>query len=158
MANQGNLFVTLVGGLVVAGIGGMVGRTGLDERIDDRVDNSAMAKRIAALDLQVAALKTVTNSRAVLEAKAPDGTDVVTRLGALERDVRVAVQKAERANQRLSQARLSLEQAVAGQAYTCGNRDIQDAPYVMVGLREGSGCGTQNQNYYRKLSLAVPSE
>lgn len=158
MERQGNLLVMIVGGLVVAGLGGMVGRMGLDDRIDDRVDNGAMAKRIAALDLQVAALKSVTSSRAVLEAKAPDGSDVVTRLTSLERDVRLAVQKAERAHQRLNQARLSLEQAVAGEAYSCGARDIQDAPYVMVGLREGSGCGTQNQNYYRKLSLAVPGE
>jgi hypothetical protein len=150
--------MVLAAGLVVAGIGAAAGRLGLDARIDARVEAGALASRLAALERQMGTLERVASSRTALDARAPDGGDVGARVAFLEREVRTAVQKAERAHQRLNQARLSGDEARVGAAYGCGGRDVQDTPYVMVGLRDGSGCGVQNQNYYRKLTLAIPGE
>jgi hypothetical protein len=132
-------------------------RLGLDERIDVRTEGS-LGKRLMALERQLDSVQRMNSSRASLDAKAPGSGDLETRIGFVEREVKTAVQKAERAHQRLNQTKLFGEPASVGEPYGCGGRDVQDIPYVMVGLRDGTGCGIQSINHYRKLTLAIPQE
>jgi hypothetical protein len=155
---MGHPVVLVIGGLVLASVGGAVARLGLEDRIDARVEASGLGRRLGALERQLDTVNRVADSRAALQVKVTGADDFETRLDFLERQVAAAVRKAERANQRLNEARLAGDEAVTGEAYGCGGREVRDIPYVMVGLRDGAGCGSQNLHYYRKLTLAIPRE
>jgi outer membrane murein-binding lipoprotein Lpp len=116
-------------------------------------EDPELQKDVTAL-LEVA--NRVSTASAAVRAKDEGGENLQARIAFLERQLQVATQKAERANQRLSEMRLVGGEETTGEAYGCGGRDTQDAPFVMVGLRAGSGCGSQNVNYYRKLALSIP--
>jgi hypothetical protein len=119
-------------------------------------DVTALSSRLASLESRMEVANRVTTASAAVRAKDEGGENLQARIAFLERQLQVATQKAERANQRLTEMRLVGGEETTGEAYGCGGRDAQDAPYVMVGLRAGSGCGSQNVNYYRKLALSIP--
>lgn len=147
----------LIGGIAGAAlVVGLSAWVGLDERIDGRVESSAVASRMAAAERQLAVVNRVVESRDEMKVREAGEGDLHTRVAFLERQLQLAMQKVERAHQRLNEVRLTSAEELTGSPYGCGGSDRKDVPYVMIGVRNGSGCGAQNLNYYRRLSLAIP--
>lgn len=136
-------------------LGGVVARSGFDEKIEQHLQDTVV-RRLAALELQVGTLNRVADSGSAVRAKEGGTEDLGMRVGFLERRMASATDRLERAHRRLSETRLVTVEETTGAPYGCGGNDRKDGSYVMVGLRDGAGCGSQNLNYYRKLSLAIP--
>ena len=96
-----------------------------------------------------------------LEARIKAGIEdsVAARLKRVEEQLEVVGASAARANGRLDGIRLTVG-AETFNEYGCGgeHRNPPDSLNVMVGLRDGTGCGVPNRNYYRPLSLSVPQK
>jgi hypothetical protein len=58
---------------------------------------------------------------------------------------------------RLKGAKIAWGDQINGQPWACGHEETKEPPYVMVGERDGTGCGSPNLNYYRTLTLVVPN-
>lgn len=66
----------------------------------------------------------------------------------------------EATNARIDGITLEAVDAGTSAGYGCGGSDYAetDTLTVMYGLRDGTSCGVQNINYYKKLQLNVPGD
>lgn len=63
-----------------------------------------------------------------------------------------------RTNERIGGIGLRESAAFPGRETVCSETDVATAAFTyMVGLRDGTGCGVKNINYYKTLSLDIPS-
>jgi hypothetical protein len=146
----------VLGGIAAAALATALSlSSGLEERIDARV-GGPLADRLAAVERQLAVVNRVVDARTDVEAREDGEDNLHTRVAFLEREVQLAAQRVARAHQRLNEVRLSSAEEITGAPYGCGGSERKDVPWVMTGVRNGSGCGAQNLNYYRRLSLTIP--
>lgn len=79
------------------------------------------------------------------------------RLKPVIEKLETAAEAATRANGRLDGIRMVFGSEFKGDEYGCGQNDKAKADnQVMIGLRDGTGCGVTNENSYRSISLEVP--
>ncbi len=93
-------------------------------------------------------------------------TALYSRLTALEQKVQTLEAKAadlqdqlNKANGRISGIKLEAPEFAVTQSFSCGGQSIVgDGPdlWVMYGSRDGTSCGVQNVNWYKRLRLTVP--
>ncbi len=88
------------------------------------------------------------------------GRDIAQELDALAGRVSAVESRTNRAHERLNDIRLESISTGIGPIYSCGNEDLASAgnTIVMYGLRDGTGCGVHNRNYYKELDVHVPVE
>jgi len=85
-------------------------------------------------------------------------TTYVFLQGMIESAVGPVRARAELAQRRISGIELQFGGQEEGPGFACGGTDVKNDPYVMTGSRDGTGCGIQNQNYYRRITLRKPPE
>jgi hypothetical protein len=58
---------------------------------------------------------------------------------------------------RLNNTQLVISAPTPGQEFSCGgSNQASDPNMFMVGLRDGTGCGVTNVNWYRNVKLVIP--
>lgn len=126
----------------------------VEERVAKMVEDGTLAERVTLLERQAKVpgddpLKPATTARG------DDAAADAVRISSVEKRIQSVEWQVGRAHQRLNDARLVSEDDVTGPAYGCGHEDTKEAPFVMVGRRDGCGT-TQSLNYYRRFSLRIP--
>jgi hypothetical protein len=88
---------------------------------------------------------------------------VAGRVGFLDADVRrlsVSVAACEQSlghlGERVGGIHVVVGKPSVGRDFACGGEDSAPADAVMVGSRDGTGCGVVNHNFYSTLQVVVP--
>lgn len=83
-------------------------------------------------------------------------TMMVPSVVAADDEVKELKARIAKLESRVDGIKLVFGEKTAGPDWGCGAEDSKETPYVVVGMKDGTGCKISNRTYYRRLELEVP--